>query len=78
MTLKIYFLESHLDDCSPNCGAFSDEDVERFHQLIKEFEKKIQDRYNSCFMAECIWSIIPEETDIDWSRKLDKKYFSIK
>ncbi|UYV80917.1 hypothetical protein LAZ67_19002179 [Cordylochernes scorpioides] len=42
MSLKIYFLHSHLDLFSDNLGAVSDEHGERFHQDISSMEKRYQ------------------------------------
>ncbi|UYV63997.1 hypothetical protein LAZ67_2006283 [Cordylochernes scorpioides] len=43
MSLKIYFLHSHLDFFPDNLGAVSDEHGERFHQDISSMEKRYQD-----------------------------------
>ena len=44
MSLKIHFLDSHLDLFPDNLGAISDEDGERFHQDISALEKRSRDR----------------------------------
>jgi hypothetical protein len=41
MSLKVHFLDSHLDYFPTNFGAVSEEQGERFHQDIKEMEKKV-------------------------------------
>jgi hypothetical protein len=46
MSLKIHFLNSHLDFFPENLGAESEEQGERFHQDIKEMERRYQDRGN--------------------------------
>ena len=38
MSLKMYFLHSHLNFFPPNLGAVSDEHGERFHQDITTME----------------------------------------
>ncbi|GFW91594.1 hypothetical protein TNCV_4500141 [Trichonephila clavipes] len=46
MSLKINFSYSHLDSSpSKNCGAVSDEYIERFHQDIATIERRYQDRW---------------------------------
>ena len=40
MSLKIHFLQSHLDFFPPNLSALSDEYGERFHQGISTIEKR--------------------------------------
>lgn len=36
MSVKMLFLSSHLDYFPENCGDFSEEQGERFHQEIRE------------------------------------------
>jgi hypothetical protein len=40
MSLKLYFLHSHLDCCTENKAAVSDVHEEMFHQDISQIEKK--------------------------------------
>jgi hypothetical protein len=40
MSLKVHFLDSHLDYFPANLGAISEELGERFHQDIKEMERR--------------------------------------
>lgn len=40
MSLKLHFLHSHLDHFPENFGAVSEEMGERFHQDIKEAERR--------------------------------------
>jgi hypothetical protein len=42
MSLKIHFLNLHLDFFPENLGAVSEEQGERFHQEIKEMERRYQ------------------------------------
>ncbi|UYV74872.1 hypothetical protein LAZ67_12001574 [Cordylochernes scorpioides] len=44
MSLKIHFLQSHLDFFPDNLGAVSDEHGERFHQDLSSMEKRYQDK----------------------------------
>jgi hypothetical protein len=48
MSLKIHFLESHLDFWPENLGEVSDEHGERFHQDIMTMEGK----WTSSMLAE--------------------------
>ena len=47
MSLKIQFLESHLDFFRENLGEVSDEHGERFHQEIMVMEKRNQGKWTS-------------------------------
>jgi hypothetical protein len=40
MSLKVHFMASHLDYYPENLGAVSEEQGERFHQDIKEMERR--------------------------------------
>ncbi|GBM51334.1 hypothetical protein AVEN_175775-1 [Araneus ventricosus] len=42
MSLKVHFLDSHLDYFPENLGAVSEEQGEIFHQDIKEMERRYQ------------------------------------
>jgi hypothetical protein len=44
MSLKIHFLNSHLEFFLKNLDAVSDEQGERFQQDIKEMERRYQGR----------------------------------
>ncbi|UYV62698.1 hypothetical protein LAZ67_2001609 [Cordylochernes scorpioides] len=51
MSLKIYFLHSHLDFFPDNHGAVSDEHGERFHQAISSMEKRYQEFHERLMKA---------------------------
>jgi hypothetical protein len=55
MSLKVHFLNSHLDCFPENLGAVSDEQGERFHQVIKEMETRYQGRWNVNMMGDYCW-----------------------
>lgn len=42
MSLKVYFLHSHINFFADNCGIISGEDGERFDKDIKTIEKRYQ------------------------------------
>jgi len=63
MSLKIHFLESHLDFSSENLGKVSDEHGERFDQDILAMEKRYQGKWTSSTLADCCWTLnrdVPE------------------
>jgi len=57
MTLKIHFLNSHLDFFPENCGAVSDEHWEHFHQDISSMEKRHQGKWNCAMLANNCWTL---------------------
>ena len=52
MSVKMHFLRSHLCYFSENCGNFSEEQGERFHQDISDMEKRYQGRWDVNFLAD--------------------------
>lgn len=57
MSLKIHFFESHLDFFPENCGGFSDEQGERFHQDINSMEARFKGKSLVGLLGEYCWSI---------------------
>lgn len=58
MSLKIHFLHSHLDFFPKNLGDVSDEHGERFHQQMKNFEKRFQGFWDEGMMGDYNWFLI--------------------
>jgi hypothetical protein len=52
MTVKLHFLHSHIDYFPENLGKVSEEQRERFHQGIKEMEKRYQGKWNTNMMTD--------------------------
>ena len=46
MSIKVYFLRSHLDEFPDNCSDASDEQKEWFHQDIKTMEEHYQGQWD--------------------------------
>jgi hypothetical protein len=75
MNLKIHFLRSHLDYFPANLGEVSEEQGERFHQDIKEMEKRYQGYWNISMMADYCWSIKRDLPDVQQGRVSRKRSF---
>ena len=52
MSVKMHFLDSHLDYFPENLGAYSEEQGERFHQDICVMECRYQGRWYVNMMAD--------------------------
>ena len=74
MSLKVHFLDSHLDSFPENLGDYSEEQGERFHQDIAEMEKRYQGRWDIHMMADYCWSL-KRETDDTHRRKRVRRSF---
>jgi len=57
MNYKLHFLHSHLDYFPLNLGDYSEEQGERFHQDIKEMERRYQGRWGINMMADFCWML---------------------
>ncbi|KYN50270.1 hypothetical protein ALC62_08512 [Cyphomyrmex costatus] len=57
MNLKIHFLHSHIDYFPENLGNFSEEQGERFHQDIKDMERRYQGVWDEHMMADYCWNL---------------------
>ena len=52
MSLKINFVDSHLDLLPENLGSVSDEHGERFHQDISTMEKRYEGKWIPSMLAD--------------------------
>jgi hypothetical protein len=69
MSLKIHFLESHLDFFPENLGEVSDEHDERFNQDIMAMEKRYQGKWTSSMLAGYCWTLKRGVPDAKYRRK---------
>ena len=75
MSIKLHFLNSHLDRFPENLGAVSDEQGERFHQDLKTMEERYQGRWDINMMADYVWSIKRDNPLCQHRRKGIKRKF---
>lgn len=73
MSLKVHFLHSHLDYFPENLGDVSEDQGERFHQDIKEMEKRYQGRWSVSMMADYCWTLQRDLADASYTRKCTKR-----
>ena len=57
MSLKVHLLHEHLDHFPEYLGDVSEEQGERFHQDIKEMERRYQGRWNVSMLAGYCWML---------------------
>jgi len=69
MSLKIHFLEYHLDFFPENLGEVSDEHGERFHQDILAMEKRYQGKWTSRMLADYCWTLKRDVPEANYRRK---------
>ena len=73
MSIKVHFLQSHLDRFPENCGDVSDEQGERFHQDLKKMEERYQGRWDAHMIADYCWGLQRDDQNIKHSRKSRKR-----
>ncbi|EZA60810.1 hypothetical protein X777_13643 [Ooceraea biroi] len=76
MSLKVHFLHSHLD-YFPKCnlGSVSEEQGERFHQDIKEMERRYQGKWDVHMLADYCWCLKRDEPEIPHKRQRMRRSF---
>jgi hypothetical protein len=57
ISLKIHFLDSHLDVFPDNIGAVNDEHGERFHQNISALGKSYLGQKSSRMLSDGCWTM---------------------
>lgn len=57
MSIKLHFLDSHLNFFPDKLGDFSEEQGERCHQDMKEMEKRYQGTWGINMMADYCWNL---------------------
>src|SRR6218665_172684 len=57
MSLKVHILDAYLQKFKDNMGAYLEEQDERFHQDILDFERRYQEQYNENMMGNYIWGL---------------------
>lgn len=73
MSPKIHLLHSHLDRFPLNCGAYSDEMGERFHQDLAPFEKRFQGRVIIRMLGDYCWNQTRASLDVVYKRQTRKR-----
>ena len=75
MSLKIHFLDSHLNFFPPTLGTVSDEHGERFHQDITKMESNYQGKWNPGMMEDFCWMLLRDIPEAKYTRSPKKTHF---
>ena len=75
MSIKLHYINSHLDQFPENLGDVSEEQGERFHQDLKTIEGRYQGRWDIHMMADYCWGIKREDSGKVYERKSNKQKF---
>ncbi|GBN57743.1 hypothetical protein AVEN_272218-1 [Araneus ventricosus] len=63
MSIKGHFLHSHTDCFPGNLGAYSEEQIERFHQDFCDIDRWYQGRWEVNMLADYSWKLRRETED---------------
>lgn len=74
VSLKVHFLHSHINYFPKNVGTYSEEQDERFHQVVHDIERRYQGRLDVNMLAYYCWMLRRETED----RKRNRVRRSIK
>ncbi|GBM96654.1 hypothetical protein AVEN_240965-1 [Araneus ventricosus] len=72
MSLKIHFLDSHLNSFLDNCRQVNDEHGERFHQDTANVEKRYQRNSYTAMLAEYCWTLIRDAPHVHYKRQVKR------
>lgn len=78
MSIKLHFLNSHLDYFPDILGAVSEDQGERFHQDLKEIERRYQGKWNKRMMADYCWLLKRDDPSRNFKRKSHNRSFTEK
>ena len=73
---KMHSLNSHLDYFPGNCGDYSEEQGERFHQDIRMMEERYQGRWDISMLTDYCWSLKRDIPVPQHKRKALKRSFA--
>ena len=75
MSIKMHFFDSHLDYFPNNCGDYSEEQYERFHQDVSIMKERYKGRVDVNMVADYCWCLMRDEPGAIDKRKSVKKSF---
>ena len=75
MSIKMYYLFSHMDRFPENLGSMSDEQGKRFHQDLKEMGTRYQGHWDAVTMADYFWNLKRDLPAAERSRSSKKRKF---
>lgn len=65
MSLKVHILYNHLDEFVENLGDYSEQHGEKFHQDIKQMEKRFSGRDLKMMLADHCWFKVRESPEYE-------------
>lgn len=76
MSVKVHYINEHVEDFPQNCGMLSEEKGERFHQEVRLCEDRFSRNYNKAMMMDYCWFLVDElEEEFVKKRKSSRRSF---
>ena len=69
MSLKLHFLQSHLEFFAGNMGFVSNEDGEKLPQDISRMEKRYSSKWTPNMLADYCWMLLRETPREEYKRQ---------
>jgi hypothetical protein len=69
MSLKVHFLDPHIDLFPENLGAARHENEGRFHHVISTTERRCKGKWSPSMLADCCWTLRRDVLQAKYSRK---------
>lgn len=63
MSLKVNFLHSHIKYFPENLGAYSEKQGERFHQDVRDIDRRYQGKWDVIMLADNCWMLNRESRE---------------
>ena len=77
MSVKMHFLSLHLDHFPDNCGDYSKEQGEQFHQDLWQMEKRYQGYWDINMLADYCWCLKRDLPNSTHRRKIFEETFLV-
>jgi hypothetical protein len=69
MSLKVHFLDYHLEFFPENLGAARHENGQRFHHVISTMERRYKGMWSPIMLADYCWTLRREVLQAKYNRK---------
>lgn len=74
MNVKLHFLKNHLDFFPNNLGALSEEQGERFHQELKDYESRYVGKCSIGVLADYCWGLVRDSDTKENPKRFFKSF----
>lgn len=73
MSVKLHYIDKHVDDFPSDCGKLGEEKGERFHKDIESCERRFLQKYNKQMIMDYVWFLVNEKEDVEVKKRKPKR-----